>query len=90
MDNMAKAIRESQASLLAANAFHLWSVRQGGMNQRALPVPGCRVNDHTGRLIDHHQVIILKDDIQGDVFGLQAAGFWRGNTNHDQCRVVQH
>ena len=40
-----------------------------GAGQRARPVSPGRMHDHARRLVDHHQVLVLVEDVQRDVFG---------------------
>ena len=42
-------------------------VKLQGAGQRARPVPARRMHDHARRLVDHHQVLVLVEDLQRDV-----------------------
>lgn len=79
---------DNAGPLLAANTFHFWGMRQGSMDQCSVTMPGCRMDNHPGRFVNHHQILIFKDNIQGDRFGLQTAGLLWGNADDDRGRVV--
>ena len=49
-----------------------------GIDQCAGPVSGCRVNRHAGGLIDHDQIIILKQDIKRNILRLWIGGLGVG------------
>ena len=54
----------------AANAGQLpRTVVEQRIDQRAVRVAGCRVDNHPLRLVDHQKVVILIDNIQRDVLG---------------------
>lgn len=42
---------------------------QQGVEQCATGMPGSRVHDQPGRLVDHHDLVVFVDDVQLDVFG---------------------
>ena len=77
-------------SHFAAYPLHFWGVSQGGVNQSAVIMAGCRVYYHPSRFVHYNQIIVFKDHIQGDLFGLQAAGLERRDTQLDLGRLVQH
>lgn len=43
-------------------------VVQQGIEQRTAGMPGSRVHNQPGRLVDYHDVLVLVDDIQFDIF----------------------
>lgn len=43
-------------------------VVQQGIEQGATGMPGGWVHNQPGRLVDHHDVVVLVDDIQFDIF----------------------
>ncbi len=45
-------------------------VRGEAMDERAAPMPGGRVDDHAGRLVDDEQVVVLVRDAKRDVLPL--------------------
>jgi hypothetical protein len=55
----------------------LGASRQGGapshqrVDQGVVPVAGRRVNDQTGRLVDYGEVLVLEDERERDVGGLE-------------------
>ncbi len=46
----------------------IWHVVQQRVEQRTAGMPGSRVHNQPGRLVDHHDVFIFVDDIQFDIF----------------------
>ena len=56
---------------LAANAFQVGNVCQGGMNQCTGRMSGSRVHHHAGGFVNHQQVGIFKHHVQWDCFGLK-------------------
>ncbi len=55
-----------------ARARHVDDIRhmvQQRIEQGATGMPGSRVHDQAGRLVDHHDLVVFVDDVQLDVFG---------------------
>ena len=50
----------------ARDAAVVVAARQQGVDERAPPVPGRRVDDQAGRLVDDQQVVVLVDDLDLD------------------------
>ena len=48
-----------------------------GVDQRAIDVPGCRMDNKTGRLVDDDQMIIFKHNLEFDVLRLCLVRLWR-------------
>ena len=49
-----------------------------GVDQRAGPIAGRRVDDQAGRLVDHDQLVVLEEDVQCDRLTHRCGGFgWR-------------
>ena len=51
------------------------------VDQRAVGIAGCRMNHHTGRLVDDDEVIVLVQDVERNLLGLRGCRFGRGNEN---------
>ncbi len=64
-------------TLFAADTGERLAVVQQGVDQGAVVVTRCRVNDHTGGFVDDHQGIVLKHDVERDVFRHQASRLGR-------------
>ena len=57
--------------LLAADAAQVVDVMEERVDERAARMPGGRVHDHAGRLVDDDEVAILVEDRQRQRFGLR-------------------
>lgn len=57
------------------------AVVEQGIHQRAIGISGSGVNDNAGFLIQHDEVFIFKEDLEGDVLrgGLGWDSFWQGD-----------
>ena len=55
---------DDTGSKLAADAAEICNVVEKGIDQRAAGVPGGRMNDHPGWLVEDDDVLILEDDEQ--------------------------
>ena len=63
-----------------------WNCKRAG--QRARPMPPGRMHDHARRLVDHHDVFVLVEHVQGDVFGPRGlAGNLRQHDRHPLARL---
>ncbi len=60
------------------------AMMQQGVDQRAGPVAGGRMDDHAGRLVDDDEVLILVEHIKGDCFG-QRGGVDRLGDFENHC-----
>ena len=49
-----------------------------------MPVPGRRVNDDASRLVDDEQVLVLPDNPQVEILGLESAGLTLGRLELDR------
>ncbi len=52
----------------ARHVDDVWHVVQQRIEQRTAGMPGGRVHDQPGRLVDHHDMVVFVDDIQFDIF----------------------
>jgi hypothetical protein len=58
---------------------------QQSVDERSASRPCASMNDHAGRLIDHDEVFIFVEQLDGNVFGFGAQG--RARQNFDLDRV---
>lgn len=71
---------DDAGSLDAANAGQaVTTVRDKGVDERACLMPGTRVHDKSGRLVDDDQVFVFIDNIKGNVLApwLRCHGRWQ-------------
>src|SRR5450759_276756 len=60
------------------NAFKFGYISEGSMNERSLLMPWRRMNHHPCRFVHHHQIRVLKNNIEWYFFSHQTAGYrWR-------------
>ncbi len=61
---------------------HFRKPEQQRVHQRSGAIPGRRMHDEPGRLVDHDDVLVVVDDGQRNVFRLEVDGI--GSRNVDQ------
>ena len=64
-----EAVDDARPVQPAAGAEGRAEVELQGAGQRARPVASGRMHDHARRLVDDRHVLVLVEDVQGDVFG---------------------
>ena len=70
-------------TFLAADALEVGIISQHGIDQCSRGMPRGRVDDHSGRLIDHEQIVIFKDNIERDLLGNEICRHsWRNPNCH--------
>ena len=74
----------SPGRLTSPISCKLRAVVQQGVQQRPGPVPGPGMDHQPRRLVDHQQVPVLKDNLQGQGFGGEMAGLGRGHLDGDR------
>ena len=68
----------------AADAAELsGAVMQQGVDERAFLVSGGRVHDHAGGLVQHEQIIVFEQDVEGHLLRLRSRGPGVGPVNFD-------
>ncbi len=66
---------DNAGPLHAADAGQLsLAMMEQGVDQRAIPAAGRRMDGHAGRLVDDDEVFVLEQDIERDVFRLRHGG----------------
>ena len=72
------------------------AVVKQGVDERAAGVPGRRVDDQTGRFVDHQQLGVLVDDLEGQVLGGDVQNLGVGlvddqhiGLGHQRCRFCR-
>jgi len=59
------------------DARQVLAVMEQGVDQGARGVARGRMNDHPGRLVEHEEITVLVDDIQGYLLGLDLHRYGR-------------
>ena len=67
------AVDESYFRIVGIEARVVLQMPRHGINQCAVEVAGTGMNHHAGGLVHNHQVVVLVDDVEGDVFCLDSA-----------------
>ena len=66
---------------LAADAAEILDVMEQRVDQRAAAMAGRRMDDHSGRLVEHDEVAVLEDDQERQRLGLRHGRGRRGNVD---------
>ena len=74
---------------IAPEARAIREVEGEGREHRALQVAAGRVDDDVGLLVDHDDVLIFKQHVEGDVLGLDVARRRRGHDDLDDIATAQ-
>jgi len=75
-------VHQSHFRIVGVEGGHIAHVPGYGVDQRAREVAGSRMHHHTGRFVDHHQIIVLVDNVQRDVLR-DDAGVVLGMVEHE-------
>jgi hypothetical protein len=51
--------------------------------QRPVRMARSRMHNQTGRLVHHHEMLVLEHDVQGDILGFRLKRFRGGHLNQD-------
>ena len=76
-------------SLLAPDSRKLFAVMQESIDQCPVPVASGRMDNHPGRLVDDYKILVFKEHLQSDVFGLGVDGHGRGGLERDRIGGTQ-
>ncbi len=78
---------DDAGSHLTADAAKVVTMMEEGIDEGAVWVPGCGVDDQSGRFIEHEDVFVLKEDLQRDVLGNDGDGrdLWNGDGKGISC-----
>ena len=52
---------------LSSDSAQIFHVKEKCVDERAIRVAGCRMNDEARRLVDHRQIIVLKQNRERQV-----------------------
>jgi hypothetical protein len=67
----------------AANGTELIKMPGKGAREGTRPMPTRRMHDHRRRFVHRDQMLVLVQDIEGDVFGIGARGAQRKHVDDD-------
>ena len=78
------AVHQSGPDVSFVESRHIFQVPRQGVDEGAAVVAVAGVYHHTGRFVDHQEIIILKNDIDRDIFGKDIGLLGRRNFDSDR------